>query len=173
MFRLVHELTQGHTDSINTLAFSPCGVYLASGGDDKQLIIWRVSDGTLLYQLVLESAVTAVIWHPTAKGVIFCACENGAFCCLKDLRKVCHLRQQSAQANILQTRVMDLRQHFLRSTYTLAWRVKYTASTMTATVTALPLVLRTWFRLQRRLHKVCFTPPFYSTANEALNDQAN
>ncbi|KIK27014.1 hypothetical protein PISMIDRAFT_34219, partial [Pisolithus microcarpus 441] len=59
-----------HTDSINTLAFSPCGVYLASGGDDRQLIIWRVSDGTLLYRLVLESAVTAVMWHPTGRGVL-------------------------------------------------------------------------------------------------------
>ena len=169
MFRLAHELTQGHTDSINTLAFSPCGVYLASGGDDRQLIIWRVSDGTLLFQLVLESAVTAVIWHPTAKGVIFCACENGAFCRLKDLQKVCTLRQQSAQANGLQIRDMDLRQHFPRSTYTLAWQVKYTALTMTVAVAASPLVLLTWFRLQQRLQKVHFHPLYYRTENQALN----
>ena len=151
MFHLVHELTGGHTDSINTLAFSPCGTFLASGGDDKQLIIWRVSDGNLLYQLVLESAVTAVMWHPTTRGTLFCACENGALCRLKDFSRVCgHAHSETA----IYANMVISRQHFLRSSCTLVWPVKYTALTMMAIVTVLLLASVIWFRSQPKLQKV-------------------
>ena len=40
-------ITQGHTDSVNTIAFSPDGATIASGSDDKTIKLWSVTDGTL------------------------------------------------------------------------------------------------------------------------------
>ncbi|KIK37970.1 hypothetical protein CY34DRAFT_91762 [Suillus luteus UH-Slu-Lm8-n1] len=44
-----HTLTEEHSDSVNCLSFSSCGQYLATGGDDNCFIIWRLSDGFVLY----------------------------------------------------------------------------------------------------------------------------
>ncbi|KAI6002370.1 WD40-repeat-containing domain protein, partial [Pisolithus orientalis] len=77
-------LLNSHSDTINVLAFSSCGSYLASGREDKLLIIWRVSDSMLLYALAFESPVTALVWHPNAPAILFCGCENGAVLQLKN-----------------------------------------------------------------------------------------
>ncbi|KAH7905259.1 WD40-repeat-containing domain protein, partial [Hygrophoropsis aurantiaca] len=79
-----HTLTGGHSDSINCLAFSPCGLYLASGSDDHALIIWRVSDGSHLYSLSFGGAVNALLWHPSQEGVIICGCQDGLVFRAKD-----------------------------------------------------------------------------------------
>jgi WD40 repeat protein/biotin carboxyl carrier protein len=41
----------GHRGAIRALALSPGGEWCATGGDDRQICLWRVSDGKLLYQL--------------------------------------------------------------------------------------------------------------------------
>ncbi|KAG2742160.1 WD40 repeat-like protein, partial [Suillus brevipes Sb2] len=81
-----HTLSEGHSDSINTLAFSCCGRYLASGSDDKCVIIWRLDDGSVLYRLLLDSSVTVVFWHPTLKDTVIIGCEDGNLCQLRHLR---------------------------------------------------------------------------------------
>ncbi|KAH7905835.1 WD40-repeat-containing domain protein [Hygrophoropsis aurantiaca] len=83
-----HILTDGHRDCINCLAFSPSGLYLASGGDDHTLIIWRVSDGSILYSLSFRCAVNTLLWHPTQEGVIFCGCQDGIVFRAKDFNLV-------------------------------------------------------------------------------------
>jgi WD40 repeat protein len=90
-FRLALDLTGGHQDDIHALKFSPCGSYLASGGDDGIMVIWRVSDGAPLFSLRFESAVTALVWHLKAKGIIFCGCHNGSVFQLKNFTAVCLL----------------------------------------------------------------------------------
>ena len=41
------KIRKGHISSINTLAYSPDGKYLASGSRDKTIRIWNIHDGTV------------------------------------------------------------------------------------------------------------------------------
>jgi WD40 repeat protein len=84
----IRTLTEGHSDSVRSLAFSRCGRYLASGSDDKCVIIWRLDDGSILYRLLLDSSVTVVFWHPTLRDTVIVGCEDGNLCQLRHLRIV-------------------------------------------------------------------------------------
>ncbi|KAH7918769.1 hypothetical protein BV22DRAFT_1024056 [Leucogyrophana mollusca] len=75
---------EGHSKSINSVAFSPCGRYLAGGADDLCLIIWNIHNGFPLYRFTFESAVRTVIWHPVIKDTVISGCDNGALCRMKD-----------------------------------------------------------------------------------------
>lgn len=72
-----HTLTGGHCDTVNALAFSPDGTYLASGGDDNALIIWSIPQRRLLYRVTLESAVDSIIWHPVHPETVIVGCQSG------------------------------------------------------------------------------------------------
>jgi WD40 repeat protein len=87
----IRTLSEGHSDSINSLAFSRCGRYLASSSDDKCVIIWRLDDGSILYRLLLDSSVTVVFCHPTLRDTVIIGCEDGNLCQLRHLRIVCLL----------------------------------------------------------------------------------
>ena len=61
----------GHTDTVNTIAFSPDGATLASGSRDKTIKLWRVSDQTVSATLEhvpgdgqSASRVTSVAFDP-------------------------------------------------------------------------------------------------------------
>ncbi|KAG2742236.1 WD40 repeat-like protein [Suillus brevipes Sb2] len=82
----IRTLTEGHSDSVRSLAFSRCGRYLASGSDDKCVIIWRLDDGSILYCLLLDSSVTVVFWHPALRDAVIVGCEDGNLCQLRHLR---------------------------------------------------------------------------------------
>ncbi len=47
----VHVMT-GHTEKVNTIAFSPNGQLVASGSDDRSVKLWRTGDGSLQRQFV-------------------------------------------------------------------------------------------------------------------------
>ena len=46
-----HRTLTGHTDTVESVAFSPDGSTLASGSADKTVRLWRVADGSLLHLL--------------------------------------------------------------------------------------------------------------------------
>src|SRR5689334_8587707 len=50
-FELASTLS-GHTDPVSSIAFSPDGKLLASGGWDKRVILWDVATGTELRTFV-------------------------------------------------------------------------------------------------------------------------
>jgi len=59
----------GHSDWVNSLAFSPDGKTLASGSDDTTLILWDVASGKPIGQPLKEhtGAVTSVAFSPDGK----------------------------------------------------------------------------------------------------------
>ncbi|OBZ69980.1 putative WD repeat-containing protein K04G11.4 [Grifola frondosa] len=87
-------LTAGHSTTVNCVCFSPDGSYLASGGDDSALIIWSITDGTLLYRLLLKSPVDCVLWHPKVSGTILVGCRSGKLFQLHDLSLISSKRNE-------------------------------------------------------------------------------
>jgi hypothetical protein len=65
--REVRTLT-GHTDWVNSVAFSPNGQFLASGSDDKTIKLWDVATGSLVRTLAGHSSiVTSVAFSPNGQ----------------------------------------------------------------------------------------------------------
>lgn len=61
---------RAHMKAVRTLAWSPDGRFLATGGDDGKLIIWNVmQDQTPLLQVQLAAPVLALTWSPDGKKV--------------------------------------------------------------------------------------------------------
>ena len=73
----VNHLTNGHSDTINALSFSPDGGHLVSGGDDLAMCIWNVPKGQLLYRLLFDEAVDCVLWHPSHPETVIVGLANG------------------------------------------------------------------------------------------------
>jgi len=59
----LHVLGTG-TKPVESLAFSPDGKMLASGGEDHAVSLWRVSDGLLLRTISLDGAATSISFSP-------------------------------------------------------------------------------------------------------------
>ncbi|KIK12932.1 hypothetical protein PISMIDRAFT_119949 [Pisolithus microcarpus 441] len=68
----------GHTNSINSLAFSPTGSRLASGSEDGSIIIWEPLSSALMYCVAFHSAILSLTWDPRHMYRLFVGCSDGA-----------------------------------------------------------------------------------------------
>ena len=73
----LHDLNDGHSDVVNTLAFSPNGLYLATGSDDASVIIWNATNGAYLYRIPCDSGVDSLLWHPVEEETVIAGCDSG------------------------------------------------------------------------------------------------
>ncbi len=55
---------EGHDDLVSALAISPDGAYLASGGWDRKVIVWRLKSNRKKNTGTILSGVTALSWGP-------------------------------------------------------------------------------------------------------------
>lgn len=60
----------GHRDTINCLAFSFDGAYLASGDDAGYLIIWAAPFAEEHDRYHLLHSITALVWLPGTSGLL-------------------------------------------------------------------------------------------------------
>jgi WD40 repeat protein len=74
-----------HKGPVQTVAFSPDGTLLASGSNDKSIMLWEINDqGELKEQSVIKpddkfgSSVETVAFDPKGKSLVS-ACSNGTF----------------------------------------------------------------------------------------------
>lgn len=65
-----------HSDPVYSVAFSPCGDYLASGSFDRCLHIWSVRDGSLVKTFRGNGGIFEVCWNATGDKVAACFSTN-------------------------------------------------------------------------------------------------
>ena len=86
-------ILEDHTESVNVLAFSPTGSYLASGSQDGSLIIWEPITGVTKYRIVCPNAVLSLVWDPRYLNRLFVGCEHGILAVLDNF-EVCYILAQ-------------------------------------------------------------------------------
>lgn len=57
-------IPQAHQGAITVLAFSPDGLFLASGGEDGQVQVWDTETGALRHAFCHGSPVEQLHWSP-------------------------------------------------------------------------------------------------------------
>src|SRR5207237_7414338 len=69
--RLDDILQSGHSSSISSLAFSPNGKWLASGGLDRSIILWNASTGEQTRKCTRQNCnVTQLVLSPDSKRLV-------------------------------------------------------------------------------------------------------
>jgi WD40 repeat protein len=65
----IHKLEGQHRGSVTSVAFSPDGAYIATGGDDRQICLWEAASGKLRYRFPAghRGTVTSLQFAPFPK----------------------------------------------------------------------------------------------------------
>jgi WD40 repeat protein/nucleoside phosphorylase len=58
------------TDSVHTVACSPSGDYIASGGNDKQVSLWNTDLAAFPFQVPHNDSVNAIAWSPDNQYIV-------------------------------------------------------------------------------------------------------
>jgi WD40 repeat protein len=69
---------KGHAGAVTAVDFSPDGKWLASGGNDKNTILWDVASGKQLWQFQGKANVIKVEFSPDAKSLTITDADNKA-----------------------------------------------------------------------------------------------
>jgi WD40 repeat protein len=67
-------LALGHSDEVSGFAFSSDGSSLVAGGEDKDVVLWNISDSTKKFAVKMDGAVTTVGFSPS--GLYFAAATS-------------------------------------------------------------------------------------------------
>jgi WD40 repeat protein len=68
----------GHHQIVRVIAWSPDGRYLASGGDDGQILVWG-TDGAVRQRVLHPAAVNALAWSPDSERLVTGAANQVTF----------------------------------------------------------------------------------------------
>ena len=71
---------QGHSDWVTSVSFNPDGSVLASGSDDKTIILWSMPDGQLIKTLTVSHGDTRVMRVCVCMCVCACVCVCVCVC---------------------------------------------------------------------------------------------
>ena len=75
--RRVLSILRGHTDSVDTIAFSENGELLASGGRDRHIQLWDVTTDDLLSTLSIQRGPIWELAFSTDGHKLVCANRDG------------------------------------------------------------------------------------------------
>lgn len=76
-YLLLHSLSDGHTNAIASIKFSPTCEFLATGDEDGVISIWNPQNSLLLNTIRVKSPVLVLEWDPTRRQRLFYGCESG------------------------------------------------------------------------------------------------
>ena len=101
-FKMVNKLTS-HTNIINTLIYSPCGNYIASGSNDTTIRIWDITNNKL-FQLLDEqrNPITCLSYSPSGMFLV-CGTSNG----IEDSKIIIREKMANNYFRIIQTLVFS------------------------------------------------------------------